>query len=200
MAGLLLPYEGKIWQEKKRVKKSMDYTYGEDGLVFLPQDPRTLFEGITVLEELEQIDSKNAQTMLEEMQLLSLKDHHPYDLSGGEMQRLALAKLLLTNPKLLLLDEPTKGLDAWHKQQLSERLKLLQKSGKTILFVSHDLDFTAHTASRVGMFFDGAVLSTDLPEIFFGKNYFYTTSASRISRDIFSYAVTEEEVASQWNA
>ena len=111
------------------------------------------------------------------------------------MQRAALAKVLLTNPRLLLLDEPTKGLDSFFKVKLAGILKQLRKTGMTIVMVSHDVEFCAEYADLVGMFFDGQLLTTDTPRRFFGSNSFYTTAANRMSRCVFRNAVTASDVA-----
>ena len=122
-------------------------------------------------------------------------DNHPYDLSGGEQQRTALAKVLLTEPRLLLLDEPTKGLDNFFKIRLAEMLCKLKDRGITIVMVSHDVEFCAEYADLVSMFFDGQILTTDTPRRFFGQNSFYTTAANRMSRCVFRNAVTAQDVA-----
>ena len=122
-------------------------------------------------------------------------DNHPYDLSGGEQQRTALAKVLLTEPRLLLLDEPTKGLDNFFKIRFAEMLCKLKDRGITIVMVSHDVEFCAEYADLVSMFFDGQILTTDTPHRFFGQNSFYTTAANRMSRCVFRNAVTAQDVA-----
>ena len=127
-------------------------------------------------------------------QVEHLLDSHPYDLSGGEQQRVALAKVLLTQPKLLLLDEPTKGIDSFFKEKLAEILCKLKEQGITVVLVSHDVEFCAKYADAVSMFFDGQVLTTAAPRQFFGSNSFYTTAANRMSRHVFSQAVTAEDV------
>ena len=121
-------------------------------------------------------------------------NNHPYDLSGGEQQRVALAKVLLTEPKILLLDEPTKGMDSFFKETFASILNKLKNQGITILMVSHDIEFCAKYADRVSMFFDGQVLTTDTPQKFFGGNSFYTTAANRMSKHVFTNAVTAENV------
>ena len=115
-------------------------------------------------------------------------------LSGGEQQRAALAKVLLTRPQLLLLDEPTKGIDSFFKETFASILTELKKKGITIVMVSHDVEFCAKYADQVSMFFDGQVLTTDTPRRFFGANSFYTTAANRMSRHVFRNAVTAEDV------
>ena len=127
-------------------------------------------------------------------QIESLLGSHPYDLSGGEQQRAALAKVLLTQPKLLLLDEPTKGIDSFFKETLAKILCKLKEQGVTIVMVSHDVEFCARYADLVSMFFDGQILTTDTPRRFFGANSFYTTAANRMSRHVFRNAVTAEDV------
>ena len=123
-----------------------------------------------------------------------LLESHPYDLSGGEQQRTALAKVLLTDPKILLLDEPTKGIDNFFKLKFADILKKLKASGVTVLMVSHDVEFCAKYADIVGMFFDGNVITANTPKKFFAQNSFYTTAANRMSRHIFENAITNEDV------
>ena len=124
----------------------------------------------------------------------ALLKSHPQDLSGGEQQRAALAKVLLTQPRVLLLDEPTKGIDSFFKERLAEILRELRDKGIAITLVSHDVEFCARYADFVSMFFDGQILTTDSPRQFFGGNSFYTTAANRMSRHVFSMAVTGEDV------
>ena len=133
--------------------------------------------------------------MLQLLQIEHLRQVHPYDLSGGEQQRLALGKVLLLEPEILLLDEPTKGLDPFFKITLAEILKDLAAQGITVLMVSHDIEFCAEYADRCAMFFDGGIISEGEAETFFTGNNFYTTTANRIAREYFPGAITWEEVA-----
>ena len=119
---------------------------------------------------------------------------HPYDLSGGEQQKCAIGKLLLSNPKVLLLDKPTKGFDPYAKKVLSGIIAKLKNDGITVVIVTHDVEFAATIADRCALFFDGKIISTDTPNKFFGDNNFYTTAANRISRHLYSGAVTCEQV------
>ena len=123
-------------------------------------------------------------------------ENHPYDLSGGEIQKCALGKVLISEPKILLLDEPTKGVDAYSKIALSKILQEIKSGGVTIITVTHDVEFASIVADRCGLFFDGEVLSSLVPQEFFSKNNFYTTASSRISRDKFANAVTVDDVVS----
>ncbi len=167
------------------------------GLVaMLPQNPESLFVGNTVLEDLEEMtEEKDA---LDEISTLCRISHllsaHPYDLSGGEKERVALAKVLLTNPKILLLDEPTKGLDAHFKEELAGVLKKLIARGTTVLMVSHDIEFCAKHADRVSMFFDGKIVSTGTARSFLENKSFYTTAANRMARHKLKSAITAEDI------
>jgi energy-coupling factor transport system ATP-binding protein len=165
----------------------------------LPQDPQSLFVKKTVREDLEEMllsgeDKKRVEEVADICDITDLLESHPYDLSGGEQQRAALAKVLLTEPKILLLDEPTKGIDNFFKLKFAEILGRLREKGVTILMVSHDVEFCAKYADRVGMFFDGSVVTTNTPKLFFSQNSFYTTAANRMSRHIFENAITNEDV------
>ena len=174
-------------------------------IAMLPQNPQALFSEITVGEDLlealsgtEKSDGEKASAAAEMLRLLQidhLRDVHPYDLSGGEQQRLALGKVLLLEPEILLLDEPTKGLDPFFKLTLAEILKELCGRGIAVMMVSHDIEFCARYADRCAMFFDGNVVSEGDPETFFAGNSFYTTTANRMAREFFPEAVTWEEVA-----
>ena len=114
--------------------------------------------------------------------------------AGGEQQRAALAKVLLCEPEILLLDEPTKGIDGFFKRELAGVLARLREQGKTIVMVSHDIEFCAHYATSVSMFFDGGIVTTNTPRRFFAQNSFYTTSANRMSRHMFQNAIIDEDV------
>ena len=121
-------------------------------------------------------------------------DRDVTDLSGGQRTRILLAKLLLEKPDILLLDEPTKGLDAEFKQVFGQILRTLQASGVAILMVSHDIEFCAKYADRCALFFDGNIVTEAEPRTFFSGNSFYTTAANRIARDVLPEAVTPEDV------
>ena len=167
-------------------------------LSMLPQDPKCIFVKQTVLDDLKEMsgDTERIRETARLCQIDHLLHAHPADLSGGEMQRAALAKVLLTQPKLLLLDEPTKGLDNFFKQSFASILRQLCREGLTVVMVSHDVEFCAEYADVVGMFFDGQLLASNTPRKFFGSNSFYTTSAGRMSRSTFHNAVTAGDVIS----
>lgn len=196
------PYRGKI-----RLTASAEITKGKNdfrGIALLPQEPQTLFTKKTVKEDMETLisgkqgDSEERKNRMEEItELCGLKkllESHPYDLSGGEQQRAALAKILLTSPDIILMDEPTKGLDGEWKQILSVIIKRLLAEKKTVILVSHDIEFCARTADRCLMLFDGIAVSEGNAMDFFAHNCFYTTTANRMVRHVEPYAVTEEDV------
>ena len=182
---------------KKAYRGELSIT-GRVGL--LPQNPQALFVKPTVREDLLEIlpkaerKSERLSQVVSLCKLQDLLDRHPYDLSGGEQQRAALAKILLLNPDILLLDEPTKGLDAEFKQTFGQILRTLQASGVAILMVSHDIEFCAKYADRCALFFDGNIVTESTPKTFFSGNSFYTTAANRIARDVLPDAVTPEDV------
>ena len=196
ISGICRPYRGKVTLFGKPVDKYKSSELFHGCLAMLPQDPKSLFVKKTVREDLSEMtrDKSSIESIAALCQITELLDSHPYDLSGGEQQRAALAKVLLTNPRLLLLDEPTKGIDSFFKETFAGILADLKKQGITIVMVSHDVEFCARYADVVSMFFDGQILTTDTPRRFFGSNSFYTTAAHRMSRHIFDGAVTAEDV------
>ena len=196
VCGICKPYRGKVKVFGKAVAKYKASELFGGCLAMLPQDPKSLFVKKTVREDLAEMtkDEKRIAEIAAICEIESLLGSHPYDLSGGEQQRSALAKVLLTEPKLLLLDEPTKGIDSFFKEKLVAILSKLKAQGITIVMVSHDVEFCAKYADMVSMFFDGQILTTDTPRRFFGNNSFYTTAANRMSRHVFSLAVTADDV------
>lgn len=211
IARIRYPYRGKIWLEGREINRYSDDELYHGFLGMLPQNPQSLFVKKTVRDDLyEMIDGKKerkssaypidmkksdavagiaALTKLEH-----LMDRHPYDLSGGEQQRLALAKILLLRPRILLMDEPTKGMDNHFKRELGEILKTLTKRGITVLMISHDVEFCAQYADRTGLFFQGAIVTSEASKDFFAGNSFYTTAANRMVRRYFPNAVTVDDV------
>ena len=204
LTGILTPYRGKVIIRGKHIRKYKGNELFEHNLAMLPQNPQALFVKKTVREDLlEMLDRENLskeerEQRIEEMAALvditDLLDQHPYDISGGEQQRAALAKVMLIEPKILLLDEPTKGLDNYFKFKLASILKKLNERGVSVIMVSHDIEFCASYGDSCSMFFDGDIVTTDTPNRFFSGNSFYTTSANRLSRHIFLNAVNDEDV------
>ena len=126
--------------------------------------------------------------------LEKLLDRNPFDLSGGETQRAALAKILLANPEILLLDEPTKGIDNRFKEEFASIIRTLVSIGTTVVMVSHDVEFCSKYPHRCLMLFNGELVAQGTPREFFSTNSFYVTSSRRISKGILENTVTAEDV------
>ena len=207
------PYSGRIYLDGKDLRSFSDQELYCGYLGVMPQNPQSIFLKKTVLEDLysviggkkEKPSSEYPISMKKEKaiegivsltHLEGLLERHPYDLSGGEQQRLALAKVLLLRPKILLMDEPTKGMDAEYKEELGSILKKLQSHGMTIFMISHDVEFVAEYADTTGLFFEGNVVTSKKTRDFFAGNNFYTTAANRMARGLFPEAVTGKDVVS----
>lgn len=206
LAGLLKPYRGKVIIDNNKMTKKTTADFNRLGVAMLPQNPESVFLKSRVIDDytelckikgIEKSDYEDKiNSVAEKLGIKDLLENHPYDLSGGEIQKCALGKVLISEPKILLLDEPTKGVDAYSKLSLSKILQEIKSEGVTIITVTHDVEFASIVADRCGLFFDGEVLSSLVPQEFFSKNNFYTTASSRISRDKFANAVTVDDVVS----
>lgn len=210
ISGIRKPYRGKVYINQREISKIPDSEKFQGLLGVLPQNPQALFVKKTVREDLQEMFCKKKieerevkekiSSVVEICELYDLLDMHPYDLSGGEQQRAALAKVLLLEPEILLLDEPTKGLDGHFKQKLALILQKLQSIDTTIIMVSHDVEFCAQYADRCAMFFDGTIVSEDTARNFFSGNSFYTTASNRMARHILPQAIVEDDVILACNA
>lgn len=207
------PYSGRIYLDGKDLRSFSDRELYCGYLGVMPQNPQSIFLKKTVLEDLYSViggkkekpsneypismkKEKAIEGIVSLTHLEGLLNRHPYDLSGGEQQRLALAKVLLLRPKILLMDEPTKGMDAEYKEELGSILKKLQSHGMTIFMISHDVEFVAEYADTTGLFFEGNVVTSKKTRDFFAGNNFYTTAANRMARGLFPEAVTGKDVVS----
>lgn len=204
------PYRGKIWLKGKEIQKYSDKELFDHFLGVLPQNPQCLFVADTVEKDLREMFqgrklSKEEQDaridqVVKDTEIRHLLAMHPYDLSGGEQQRAALAKVLLLEPEIILLDEPTKGLDGFYKEKLAKIFARLQKKGVTMLMVSHDIEFCASYGDTCAMFFDGSIVTAQKARDFFCGNSFYTTVANRMARQVFPDAITVKDVIALWQA
>ena len=205
--GISKPYRGTVRVFGRKLKDWKAGSLFDGCLALLPQDPQNLFVKKTVREDLAEMLAssrlpeadrvRRIEHVIDVTDTESLLDKHPFDLSGGEQQRAALAKVLLTDPKILLLDEPTKGIDAFFKRQLASVLDDLKRDGVAIVMVSHDIEFCARHVDAVAMMFDGEIIAESTPRTFFSSNSFYTTAANRMSRHVFPRAITDEDVIGQ---
>lgn len=192
LSGVCKPYKGKVIAGGR--------------VAMLPQNPKLVFLMDTVQGDyealLKTLDVPSCQwesciqEVAQKLGILPLLSRHPYDLSGGEQQKAALGKLLLCKPRVLLLDEPTKGLDANAKQRLSTILHNLRDEGTAIVMVTHDLDFCGENATKVALLSAGQWMGEDTPNEFFSGNHFYTTAAARIGGDFCKNAITPQELVS----
>ncbi len=191
-AGIRRFYDGHVRVFGKKLKDYKNGSLYKECLGYLPQDVQTVFLKNTVREELAEA---GATADMLPYDLTPLYDKHPYDLSGGEQQLVALAKVLASKPRLLLLDEPTKALDAFAAAGIADVLKTLAAQGMTVVAVTHDTDFAAKVADRCALFFRGEMISIDEPQAFFAANTFYTTTAARITKGYYDGVVTAEDAA-----
>ena len=202
ISGLNTPYRGDVLIKGESISKIKSLYNGLLGV--LPQNPQSLFVKKTVYLDLMEILSDKKLSKEEKEQKVqnisvlcrieNLLDSHPYDLSGGEQQRAALAKILLMEPQILLLDEPTKGMDAHFKEEFADILLDLKTNDVTVLMVSHDIEFAAEYADRCALVFDGSITSVDTPREFFKGKNFYTTSANRMARTKLPDAILAEDI------
>lgn len=190
ISNLVKFYSGSIEILGKNIKKYKNQTLYQNCLALLPQDVQTVFLCNTVEEELQEA---KAEINLLPFDINYLMDKHPYDLSGGEQQLVALAKVLATNPKILLLDEPTKGIDENSKLELVKIFGKLKKRGITIIIVTHDVEFASLCGDRCGLFFQGRIVSEGTSQQFFANNNFYTTAINRMTKGYFDNVVTVED-------
>ena len=193
------PYRGKIFLKGKDISKYREQELYGSLLGILPQNPQCLFVKDTVEEDLREMagrhgDRNRMEEVIEKTEIRHLLNTHPYDLSGGEQQRAALAKVLLLDPEIILLDEPTKGMDGFYKQKLAGILKELTAEGRTILMVSHDIEFCAEFGDTCAMFFYGSAVTSKPAREFFMGNSFYTTATNRMARKWCPEVVTAKDV------
>jgi len=203
LGGLLSPYSGKIKVMGKPLKGYKSGALYHECISVLPQDPYDMFIRQTVRDDYRYAlsamgrDLSYADEMGERLGISRLMERHPYDLSGGEAQLCAIGKALLSQPKILLLDEPVKGLDLRWISAVGKLLLELKAAGISVLCVSHDLEFAAEYSDRCGLFFDGRIISAASPREFFSDSSIYTTSASRIARRFFRGAVTAGQISAE---
>lgn len=195
ICGLCKHYMGTVSLFGKKQKAYKNGSLFREMLAFLPQEPVTMFVKESVREDLLQSGDKvTVENVSQRMGIEHLLDRHPWDLSGGEIQKCAFAKILLADPKIIVLDECTKGMDSFAKKALGDILLDLKDEGRTILLVTHDLEFAAQYCDRCGLLFDGKIVAEDNAVEFFSHNRFYTTAAAKLTRGFFSGAVTSTAV------
>ena len=204
IAGLNKAYHGNVKILNKNINDYKGNSLYRGKIALLPQNPRTIFSHNTVRADYVEsckaygYGKEKSEQLIENLTLWSgiseLLERHPSDLSGGEIQKSALVKILLSEPEIILLDEPTKGIDSLSKSQTGSILRELCKEGKTVFAVTHDVDFAAEFADECALLFDGQIVSRDVPQRFFAENQYYTTEACAIARGTVKNAVTVAQV------
>ena len=170
IAGLLFPESGSIIMEGK------DITYEKIqnrriGLVF--QD-YAVFPHMTVYENIayslsgRKMNSEekkvSVERISEQLSISGLLSRRPVSLSGGELQRVALARTMIQEPKLLLLDEPLASLDSRIKSELRSQLRKIHRQGQTILHVTHDYEEALSLGNRIAVIHNGSIIQEGKPE------------------------------------
>lgn len=118
--------------------------------------------------------------VLERFGLAQLAESHPLDLSGGERERAALATVMMGRPRLLLIDEPTRGMDAWRKAELAAHLSELRAEGVAIVMVTHDVELVATCATRVVMLGNTGIVADGSPREVLSGSLTYTTQINKV--------------------
>lgn len=199
IAGAYKPQYGEIYMNGEKLY-NIDESERFRHIGYLDQNPTLYFLHDSVEEEIynraEKInaDEKDVKYLIDLFELNNILHRHPYDISGGEKQKVALTTVLLAKPKILLLDEPTKGIDPISKKKIGELLLNLKEMGITLVIATHDIEFAARFSDRCALLFDGDIKTIEEPRDFFSQNYFYTTSINRIMRDKLPNAIIYEDV------
>jgi energy-coupling factor transport system ATP-binding protein len=196
----LIKYSGSIKLKDKGEIKKLKLKELAQTIGYVSQNPNDYISKETVYEELKftldnfKLEHKDIiEETLKALDIYHLKDVNPRDTSGGERQRIAIASILVLRPKLLLLDEPTRGLHGEAKKKLGETLKKLNASGTTVVMITHDMDFAAQFCSRFLLMFDGQKASEGNAEEVLGSSIYYTTTINKLLRDLSDNIFTLEQ-------
>jgi len=196
ISGILKAYRGCVTLNEKKIDKIRPLQLYRNNIACLPQNPQLVFSKDILREDLNEMtdDTEFIKEITRVMGIEKLLDRHPFDLSGGEQQKAALAKILLQKPRILLLDEATKGMDAFYKNFIGDKIRELCIKGMTVIMSTHDLEFAAKFADRCALIFDGECASCDTTRKFFSGNDFYTTSAAASVRGYYENILINEDV------
>ncbi|MBS7530179.1 ATP-binding cassette domain-containing protein [Hazenella sp. IB182353] len=174
MAKLLKPKRGYVRYDKKRLQ-----------IGYIPQNPEAFFMHETVRDQIQaavRSDEALLNDLVADFDLKQLYDRHPHDLSGGEMQKVALVTVLLQQPDVLLLDEPTKGVDPHTKKKMAKWMQYFIQKGRAIVCATHDIEFAAIVSTRCVLLFDRELVVSESPDVFFADNHYYTTVFARLTQ------------------
>ncbi|WP_050607681.1 ABC transporter ATP-binding protein [Clostridium niameyense] len=203
LAGIL-KYKGsiKIFNKELRKYKRKELS---SIVAYVSQNPQDYISKDTVYEELKfTLDNFNIKSydiidkILKKLHIYNIKDKNPRDISGGEKQRVAIASMLVLNPKILLLDEPTRGLHVEAKNQLLNLLREINQEGTTIILVTHDMNFVANISNKVMVMFNGEVTALDSKDKVLKEGIFYTTSINKLFRNIDENIFTLEDLKASY--
>lgn len=204
MAGANKPQYGHVKiGDKKLYSISKNERFSQIG--YLAQNPMLYFLHDNVRDEIYDVakrvkaSEKEVQQLIELFSVGEILDRHPYDISGGEKQKVALITVLLPNPEILFLDEPTKGIDPMSKIKFGNLINKLKNKGITIVMATHDIEFAARFSDHCALLFDGDIACIEEPTTFFSKNYFYTTTVNRVMREKLPHAIVWEDVIGYGN-
>ena len=197
ISGIRRIYSGKILLNGKNIYKMSDDELYHGNISVISQNPYNLFTSDKVIDDLNEVckimnNSNKLKKVVEKLKISDLLSLHPYDLSGGEAQKVALAKMLLFEPKIIFLDEATKGLDVYYKEELARILIELKEEGKTIVLVTHDMEFASLVSDRVALYFDGEIVSIEEKHKFFSSNSYFTTTVSKVTKGNYNLVTLSE--------
>ncbi|BDR69155.1 ABC transporter [Clostridium tetani] len=189
IAGMIDKYKGKVLIDNKNIK-SLKLKERIKKIGYLSQNPNDYFGRKTVFEEvgytLKNIGEYKEEKVEQVMKLLNisyLEDKNPRDLSGGEKQRVAIACTIITDPEILILDEPTRGMDAEAKENLGEIIKTLAEVGKSIVVITHDSDFAGDYSHSVMLMFNGEIVAKGCARDILYNSMYYSPQISKIFKN-----------------
>ncbi len=190
LVGLMKPSGGKIQYLGKDITNTNTASLSQQ-IGLLPQDPNALLFSETVYQELEHTLKNHKQTvnpmkimdLLRELNLQQESERYPRDLSSGERQRVALGTICITNPPILLLDEPTHGLDPDLKNDLIALLKSWNRAGMSFILVTHDVEFAAAFAHRIILLEKGKITLDGSPRTVFNHNQDFSPQIMQLFPD-----------------
>ena len=202
----LKKYRGSILLREKELSKLKQKEVART-VGYVSQNPDDYLTQETVFDELlftaRHLNVENAEkkvhTVLELLELSSYKDRSPKDLSGGQKQRVAIGSALVASPDILILDEPTRGIDTPLKQAFIKLLRELNRKGVTILLVTHDVEFACAVSNRFWILYRGELLADGTKENVFTNGLYYTTAIHKLCKELDPTLFTLEEALGRFS-
>lgn len=200
VAGLLEGYKGTVEIYGKNIE-SLEFKDRIKYIGYLSQNPNDYFGRETVFDEVAyslrnigEYSQEKVINILEEMDLLGAKDKNPRDLSGGEKQRVAIACTIALNPEVLILDEPTRGMDSLSKDKIGQIIQKLSNKGKAIIIITHDSDFAADYSHSVSLMFNGEIVASGMTEDVLYDSIYYSPQVARMFKNKCKIVKTQDAV------